>query len=187
MGCCRHARPQLLLCAPTSWPGLSRPSRFMRHGCALLSGITGTSPVMTDWQGLSAVMPAHSRPKDGVLCTPMSRASTSSQPRSKKDVDGKNLCAPTSWPGTAVAMHSYVITGLVPVIPLSGAQPCLMNRDARDKRGHDGGEFLLGFLRSLLACSPSTGHDGGKTYAFFVMAGLVPAIHVFTLCAVHDE
>ena len=57
-------------------------------------------------------------------------------------------------------MHAYV-----PVIPLSGAQPCLMNRDARHKAGH----------------------DGGKTHAFFVMAGLVPAIHVFTLCAVDDE
>jgi hypothetical protein len=40
-----------------------------------------------------------------------------------------------------------------------------MNRDARHKAGH----------------------DGGKTHAFFVMAGLVPAIHVFTLCAVDDE
>jgi hypothetical protein len=31
---------------PQSWPGLTRPSRLGTH-CALLSGITGTSPVMT--------------------------------------------------------------------------------------------------------------------------------------------
>jgi hypothetical protein len=30
-----------------SWPGSSRPSRLVTHGFAFLSGITGTSPVMT--------------------------------------------------------------------------------------------------------------------------------------------
>jgi len=30
-----------------------------------------------------------------------------------------------------------VITGLVPVIPLTSARPCPLKRDGRDKPGHD--------------------------------------------------
>jgi hypothetical protein len=30
-----------------------------------------------------------------------------------------------------------VITGLVPVIPIAEAMPCLLYRDGRDKPGHD--------------------------------------------------
>ena len=32
---------------------------------------------------------------------------------------------------------SFVVTGLVPVIPLRMAMRCLINRDGRDKPGHD--------------------------------------------------
>ena len=32
--------------SPQSWPGLTRPSRLGGH-CAILSGVTGTSPVTT--------------------------------------------------------------------------------------------------------------------------------------------
>ena len=38
----------------TSWPGLSRPSRFMGHGRAMLVGMAGTSPAMT-WRGTCSV------------------------------------------------------------------------------------------------------------------------------------
>jgi hypothetical protein len=34
---------------------------------------------------------------------------------------------------------SYVITGLVPVIPLRLAMSCVPKRDGRDKPGHDQG------------------------------------------------
>ncbi len=66
---------------------------------------------------LSVVMPAHSRSKNGVLCTPMSRASTSF-------LEVKNV-------------------------------------DARHKAGHDERVVVLGIC--------------------IVMAGLVPAIHVFRM------
>src|SRR5262247_2631757 len=39
-----------------SWPGLSRPSRLEKHNLAHLSGITGTSPVMTMGRGGAGFM-----------------------------------------------------------------------------------------------------------------------------------
>jgi hypothetical protein len=36
-----------------------------------------------------------------------------------------------------------VMAGLDPAIPIVPAQRCHMNRDARDKRGHDGLEWSL--------------------------------------------
>jgi hypothetical protein len=71
--------------------------------------------VMTDWQGLSTVMPAL--------------------------VAGMTMAKPmrfSSWPGTAVAMRSYVMAGLVPAIPIHGAPLCAPERDHRDKPGDDG-------------------------------------------------
>jgi hypothetical protein len=48
-----------------------------------------------------------------------------------------------------------VIAGLVPVIPLRRARPCLAYRDGRDKPGHA---------------------DGGAGHSVPVIAGFVPAI-----------
>src|SRR5262245_62872361 len=39
-----------------SWPGLSRPSRWRKHGPAPPSGITGTSLVMTLWRGVAMLI-----------------------------------------------------------------------------------------------------------------------------------
>lgn len=37
----------------------------------------------------------------------------------------------------ACTESEFVMAGLVPAIPIRVATPCVMNRDARDKRGHD--------------------------------------------------
>jgi len=50
----------------------------------------------------------------------------------------KRITSHTSWPGTAVAMRSYVMAGLVPAIPIQGARLCAPERDHRDKPGDDG-------------------------------------------------
>ena len=70
---------------------------------------------------LSVVMPAHSRPKDGVLRTPMARASTSSGRRIAKDVDGP----PCSQ------FHAIMMCRSCPRTPI-GDVPGLYN-----KPGHD--------------------------------------------------
>jgi hypothetical protein len=65
------------------------------------------------------------------------------------------------------------------------ARQWLPKRDARDKRGHDDGDFVMAGLVPAISfvtarqCPPTRdalderGHDDGD----FVMAGLVPAIH----------
>jgi hypothetical protein len=61
------------------------------------------------------------------------------------------------------------MAGLVPAIHVFGdAEP--QDVDARDKRGHDGGEVVA---------RNKAGHDWREAVRFNVMAGLVPAIHVF--------
>jgi len=49
----------------------------------------------------------------------------------------RTVCAPRNDERSGANALSPVITGLVPVISLRMAKRCLMNRDGRDKPGHD--------------------------------------------------
>jgi hypothetical protein len=40
-----------------------------------------------------------------------------------------------------LSRYRFVIAGLVPAIPILDARSCHVDRDGRDKPGHDGGEF----------------------------------------------
>jgi len=85
-------------------------------------------------------MRGHSRPKDGVL-------SHAYDPRIHDEARMQNSCGSDrlrrlmDCRSEGGMSSPSVIAGLVPAIPLRRAKQCDMNRDGRDKPGHDGASY----------------------------------------------